>query len=345
MANITVISKPEKIDAVGKLLIEDFLRAMKKPGPTNRFNSDVFKAGDFSFKMKLFPKHPTSLDPRDSDKVILYVQNASDATVTVTKCVVEASILSKQSTEMVKLWKTNIPFAKELKKVEATAYVGATKLFSHAEYKEVCKKGDDLLVVVRLELEGKERKTSSIGTSMNSKRKRRSAEEVWTNVYKKMRDADFVLVCNGESVPCHKNILSGASSVFDAMLGNKMNKEAIEGKVNVDIPAEVGKAFVEYIYTAKLDKDLLEREAISFLEMGDKYQVPGLKELAEDEMIDQLNKGNMVQLLALSDLYRAQELREAAIKFTKLNMSWLREDQGKMDELKKLDMELVLELL
>ena len=193
-----------------------------------------------------------------------------------------------------------------------------------------------------MELEGKERKTSSIGTS---KRKRRSAEEVWTNVYKKMRDADFVLVCNGESVPCHKNILSGASSVFDAMLGNKMNKEAIEGKVNVDIPAEVGKAFVEYIYTAKLDKDLLEREAISFLEMGDKYQVPGLKELAEDEMIDQLNRENMVHLLALSDLYRAQELREAAIKFTKLNMSWLREDQGKMDELKKLDMELVLELL
>ena len=140
MANITVISKPEKIDAVGKLLIEDFLRAMKKPGPTNRFNSDVFKAGDFSFKMKLFPKHPTSLDPRDSDKVILYVQNASDATVTVTKCVVEASILSKQSTEMVKLWKTNIPFAKELKKVEATAYVGATKLFSHAECNRRCSK-------------------------------------------------------------------------------------------------------------------------------------------------------------------------------------------------------------
>ena len=79
--------------------------------------------------------------------------------------------------------------------------------------------------------------------------------------------------------------------------------------------------------------------------MGDKYQVPGLKELAEEEMIVQLTRENMVKLLALSDLYRAKELREATIKFTKLNMSWLREDQGKMDELKKLDMELVLELL
>ena len=165
------------------------------------------------------------------------------------------------------------------------------------------------------------------------------------NVYKKMRDADFLLVCSGESVPCHKNILTGASSVFDAMLGNKMNKEAIEGKVHVEISAEVGRAFVEYIYTAKLDKDILEREAIAFLEVGDKYQVPGLKELAEEEMIVQLSRENMVNLLALSDLYRAKELREAAIKFTKLNMSWLREDQGRMAELKKVDMDLVLELL
>ena len=102
---------------------------------------------------------------------------------------------------------------------------------------------------------------------------------------------------------------------------------------------------MEYIYTAKLDKDILEREAVSFLEVGDKYQVPGLKELAEEEMIVQLTRENMVKLLALSDLYRAKELREATIKFTKLNMSWLREDQERMAELKKVGMDLVLELL
>ena len=102
---------------------------------------------------------------------------------------------------------------------------------------------------------------------------------------------------------------------------------------------------MEYIYTAKLEKDILEKEAIAFLEVGDKYQVPGLKELAEEEMINQLSRENMVNLLALSDLYRAKELREASIKFTKLNMSWLREDQARMAELKKVDMDLVLELL
>ena len=51
-----------------------------------------------------------------------------------------------------------------------------------------------------------------------------------------------------------------------------------------EILVEVGRAFVEYIYTGKLDKDIIEKEVISFLELGDKYQVAVLKELAEEEL-------------------------------------------------------------
>ena len=108
---------------------------------------------------------------------------------------------------------------------------------------------------------------------------------------------------------------------------------------------KVGRAFVEFIYTAKLDKEILAKEAVSFLELGDKYQMPGLKDLAEEEMMTQLSRENMVKLLAISDLYRAKELCEAAIKFTKLNMAWIRSDETRMEEVKKLNMNLVAELL
>ena len=165
------------------------------------------------------------------------------------------------------------------------------------------------------------------------------------NIYKKMRDTDFALLCDDESIPCHKNILVGASSVFEATIGNKKNKEAEEGEVDMNISTEVGRAFVEFIYMAKLDKDILVKEAISFLELGDKYQMPGLKDLAEEEMMTQLSRINMVKLLAISDLYWAKELREAAIKFTKLNMAWIRSDDARMEEVKKLNVNLVLELL
>ena len=338
MANITVFKKAERTEARGKLLIEDFLGEMKEPKPAF-FKSDTFKVGDFSFQMKLLVRDPRN---ESNDFVYAYIYNPADTDFSVARMSLEANIISSQSTETINLKKINNPKEFTLK---AKQHMGI-KFFRHAECEEVCKEGNDLLVMLRMELQGTERKvSSSVGTSLNCMRKRRCAGDVLANVYKKMRDADFVLICSGESVPCHKNILSGASSVFDAMLGNKMTKEAIEGKVHVEISAEVGRAFVEYIYTAKLDKDILEREAVAFLEVGDKYQVPGLKELAEEEMINQLTRVNMVNLLALSDLYRAKELREATINFTKLNMSWLREDQGRMAELKNVDKDLLLELL
>ena len=43
-------------------------------------------------------------------------------------------------------------------------------------------------------------------------------------------------------------------------------------------------------------------------------------------MVNQLRRENMGELLAITDHYRTKELREAAIKFTKLNISWLRKD-------------------
>ena len=57
---------------------------------------------------------------------------------------------------------------------------------------------------------------------------------VLENIYKKMRDTDFALLCDDESIPCHKNILVGASSVFEATIGNKKNKEAEEGEVDMN---------------------------------------------------------------------------------------------------------------
>ena len=129
------------------------------------------------------------------------------------------------------------------------------------------------------------------------------------------------------------------------MIGNKKNREAMEDEVDMNISAEVGRASVVFIYTAKLNKEILAKEAVSFLELGDKYQMPGLKELAEEEMMTQLSRENMVKLLAISDLYRAKELREAAVKFTKLNMAWIRSDETRMEEVKTLNVNLMAELL
>ena len=53
---------------------------------------------------------------------------------------------------------------------------------------------------------------------------------------------------------------------------------------------------MQFIYTGKVEDRALMKRAYQLLIMGDKYQMPGLKELAEGEMFKQLDRDNMVKL-------------------------------------------------
>ena len=91
---------------------------------------------------------------------------------------------------------------------------------------------------------------------------------VLERVFDRMEHTDFTLVFNREEVPCHKHILAAASPVFEAMVKNK-HKEAIECKAKIELSEEVGRAFVRFIYTAEMEKSMLEEHASAFLAMGE----------------------------------------------------------------------------
>ena len=82
-----------------------------------------------------------------------------------------------------------------------------------------------------------------------------------------------------------------------------------------------------------------------FLELGEKYQIEELKMVAEKEMLVQLDKINMVNFLSIGDLFNAKNLREASLNLTRANLGWLRGQKSRMDELKQLNKDLVLQLL
>ena len=143
------------------------------------------------------------------------------------------------------------------------------------------------------------------------------------SLYSKMMDPNFKLVLQGVEVPCHKQVLAAASPVFEAMVQNQ-DLEAIESKANIELTEEIGRAFVKYIYTGKLEEDILKEEALAFFELGNKYDVQELKDLAEAELLVQLNKNNMVKFLSIGDTFNATKIFEAAMKMTKANMTLLR---------------------
>ena len=117
--------------------------------------------------------------------------------------------------------------------------------------------------------------------------------------------------------------MAAASPVLEAMVKNN-HREAIESKANMKLSAEVGRAFVRFIYTGDLEEDVLKENAPAFLEMGDMYELQELKNLAETEMLSQLTKENMLQMILLGEIFRADDIFEAALRMTKANMTWVR---------------------
>ena len=112
------------------------------------------------------------------------------------------------------------------------------------------------------------------------------------------------------------------------MMENKY-REFNEGKAyikldNIKLSVEIGQAFVKFIYTGELDKNILKDHAPAFLELGEFFDLQELKTAAEEELVMQLDKKTMVRLLSIGEIFRAEQLFEAALKMTKINISWLR---------------------
>ena len=54
------------------------------------------------------------------------------------------------------------------------------------------------------------------------------------------------------------------------------------------------------------------------------YDLQELKDMTEVKLLGQLKKENMVEMISMGELYRAENIFEAALKMTKNNMTWLR---------------------
>ena len=117
------------------------------------------------------------------------------------------------------------------------------------------------------------------------------------------------------------------------------------------------KFLVRFIYLEEIEEDILTEEVVAFLELGEKYQVERLKELAEEKMLQLLERGNMVEFLIAGDMFRlfspflfgsslcprAMRIKVAALQLAKIHLTWLR-GEGR-EELRKLSRDLLFELL
>ena len=273
--------------------------SMYKPG--QRFISDDFNVGDTPMAIRVFPNGSTD---EDRGHMAIFLGNMGDDD----NITVKSTFITDART-----WDNN----QKGMVLEPKTGKGVKRFLSHAQCTAAYKDKDFVLkVTVEIPSDTMEI-TGSVFTAGPKK------FGVWEKVYNKMERTDFTLIFEGVEVPCHKHILSAASSVFEAMVKNQ-HLEAIESKSNIKLSEKVGKAFVRFIYTGELEESLLKEEAVPFLELGDKYDVQELKDLAEGELLKQLNRKNMVELLSIGDIFNSTKIFEVALKMTKANMAWLR---------------------
>ena len=327
------------IKVTAKLVIKNLVKMMAGIEVGKAIESDPFKVGETPMTIGVYVN---GQDEEERGTIAIFLYNDGDEDMRV-KCQLITDLVTKD-------------FGYD-ETVEAGQSWGFHGMLTHAQCAEAYK-DKDFVVTAIVEIPGEPVKIVGSESTPTLKKKKFNVME---RVFMNMERCDFALVFDGEEVPCHKIILASASPYFKAMVENK-HKEAIKGKANIHFTADVGKGLVQFIYIGEVPEDLLKEQPSAFLAMGEMFDMQDLKDLAETEMLIQLDKVNMVAMISLGELFRAEKILDAALKMARVNMSWLKSQvkdangffveilllccqEGGMEEVKKLSKDVLAKLL
>ena len=137
--------------------------------------------------------------------------------------------------------------------------------------------------------------------------------------------SDVNLLCGDQTLMCHKLVLSARSSVFRSMFASKSHLEVTSGEVRiVDMDVKVLKDLIEYMYTGSPPKDL-EDSAGEVLAAADRYNIQGLVEVCQVELVRGMDQGNALETLSILDRQGGNmKYREIAFRYVLESLALLK---------------------
>ncbi|XP_023950510.1 BTB/POZ domain-containing protein 8 [Bicyclus anynana] len=133
--------------------------------------------------------------------------------------------------------------------------------------------------------------------------------------------ADFVIEsAEGDKFNVHKILLSRHSEVFRAMLKENTAESQQSYMKIIDVYKHDLYGMLEYIYTSSVE-DVEGHNFFNLLMLSDRYNLKGLRDISEIALSSQLCLDNVIETLVVADLYNAEDLKIAALKFIKCNYS------------------------
>ena len=124
-----------------------------------------------------------------------------------------------------------------------------------------------------------------------------------------------------DRIPVHRFILQARSPVFRAMLSSGMVESSSSQIIITDFDHDVVKEFVRFLYVDICDVAALVRHGKALLAIAHKYEVEGLLQACENQLVGELSVDSAVDMLRLGDKYGAVQLKERALQYIKINFS------------------------
>ena len=306
----TVVAREPSSVSTCKLVIRNFKTEMEKCKPGDKIESKQFKVKDNNFAVTVFPNGVK--DEREGF-IDLFVENRSNKEVTIDKLKVWSGVKPKE--------RENLVFRKNWF-VDKKSKRGWSKWFSHDVYKSL-PMDEDFMVKVEVTCIG-----NRITMDKTALPQQKSSSFVLEKIYgRDMPDSDFVLMCEGEAVPCHKLVLANASEFFEGLL-KPHTKEYQEGSSSLQCSAKIGRNLIKFLYTVEIEETVFNENIVDFLRLADMLFIERLKQRAEQRMLQLLSRPNMAAFFIAGADFNAEDIRKVAKKFLQSNMDWFHKQEN-----------------
>lgn len=126
--------------------------------------------------------------------------------------------------------------------------------------------------------------------------------------------ADLTIVTADGTLRAHKAILSASSPVFQSMFHHNL-KEKESSTIHIeDMSLESCTALRSYLYGAIKQVDF-RKHCLALLGAANKYDIGGLKDLCEENLLEDINSDNVLEMLNEAWLYQLHKLKKGCLTF------------------------------
>ena len=163
-------------------------------------------------------------------------------------------------------------------------------------------------------------------TYVRYKRNGASLTKAMQNLHLDQATSDLTILCDSETLPCHKVILATRSDVFKAMFDAKSGfAELQDGVLEIeDFDAHTMKVFLEYMY---MDSIKTEDINCKVLMAAHKYNFERLFSECSQHLMLSISKENVIEIIKCAHLLNTDELfRKAVLAIKKMDRKEIKED-------------------